>query len=364
MAIAGLNQLSITEGCEAIKLNRRRYYRWLDIRPKAKRFAWNRITPQEEMAITEAGRDENLVDLRAAGLMVYGHESGKFYCSASTVQRTLKRNQLQAPYIVPARKRPIKPDIRNLMSEPNRIFSYDETDFYLTNGLRVPVIPILDLGSRKFIHYVVRVRSFAQRDVMDIQDEALFKEGIDTTKLTALSNRGSQMKGSRTKAHLIGKWDIRLEYARPYTPDDNAWIEAFIRYMKYHPECPDTFETVQDVVDWVAKFQILYNDHPHSSLGYVRPNDEHKGLGNMIRKQRKDNLAKARRVRLAYYRFKKEVVSRYGLADNLGSNGAVKEDFIGAEVEKRGILENRVLNGPQGEAIFETTPQGVLCQNC
>ena len=62
------------------------------------------LRPEEAMGIIKAARDERLVDLRSAGLMVYGHESGKFHCSISTVQRVLARNNLQAPYIVPRRK--------------------------------------------------------------------------------------------------------------------------------------------------------------------------------------------------------------------------------------------------------------------
>jgi len=320
-AIGEVKVLSKAKACEVLLLKRRRYYRWLRARAKLlSETAWNRIRPEEEEAILEAARDKRLVDLRCAGLMVYGHESGKFHCSISTVQRVLVRNNLQAPYIVPTRKRPLKPDIRLLMSEPKKIFSYDATDFYLTSHLRVVVIPILDLGSRKFIHYGVRVISFSQKDVMDIWDEALWGENIDTRQLTALSDRGTQMKGRRTKAHLIGKWDIRLEFARPYTPDDNAWIEAFIKYMKYHPDCPHSFETVQDVIDWMAEFQKLYNDHPHSSLGYVRPNEEHEGLGNIIRQSRKENLFLARQKRLEYYRAQKAEVLRYGLGRDRGSN--------------------------------------------
>jgi len=319
--LQGLKELSVTDGCGVLQLKPRRYYRWLHSHPAGKRSAWNRITPQEEAAIIEAGRDEALVDLRSAGLMVYGHESGKFHCSISTVQRILARNQLQAPYIIPKRKCPAKPDIRKLMDQPKKIFSYDATEIYLSSRLRVVVIPILDMGSRKFIHYGVRVTSFTQKDVMDIWDEALWQEGIDASQLTVLSDRGSQMKGSRTKAHLIGKWNIKLEFARPYTPDDNAWIEAFIKYMKYHPACPESFETVQDVMDWVAKFQELYNDHPHSSLGYVRPNEEHEGLGNAIRQRRKENLRLARQRRLDFYRSQKVKISEYGLSENRGSEG-------------------------------------------
>lgn len=354
--INGVKELSKGTACDTLMLARRRYYRWLTRKPSLPKSAWNRITPQEETAIVEAGRDERLCDLRSAGLMVYGHDTGKFHCSVSTVQRVLIRNRLQAPYIVPTRKRPVKPDIRSLMSEPKKIFSYDATDFYLTSRLRVVVIPILDLGSRKFIHFGARVISFTQNDVMDIWDEALQQEGIDTTQLTALSDRGAQMKGKRTKAHLIGRWELKLEFARPYTPDDNAWIETFIKYMKYHPACPDRFETAQDVIDWVDKFQKLYNDHPHSSLGYVRPNDEHAGLGDAIRTQRKENLMSARKARLGHYHSQKAGVSEHGLAEDRGAEGMVGEDFKAIETQNRKRVENGTLEATEGE-VFETTPQ-------
>jgi len=361
--LQGLEKLSITDGCGVLQLKPRRYYRWLHSYPAGKRTAWNRITPQEEASIIEAGRDEELVDLRSAGLMVYGHESEKFHCSISTVQRVLARNQLQAPYIIPTRKRPAKPDIRKLMDQPKKIFSYDATEFYLTSRLRVVVIPILDLGSRKFIHYGLRVTSFTQKDVMDIWDEALWQEGIDASQLTALSDRGSQMKGGRTKAHLIGKWNIKLEFARPYTPDDNAWIEAFIKFMKYHPACPESFETVQDVIDWVTKFQELYNDHPHSSLGYVRPNEEHEGLGNTIRQRRKENLRLARQRRLGFYRLQKAEVSEYGLSENRGSESIPKLFLDAGNPKNDEEAMTEALEAAVREGDFRTNSSAVLCQN-
>ena len=72
-----------------------------------------------------------------------------------------------------------KPDIRELINEPRKIFAYDATKFYLVSRLRVVVIPILDLGSRKFINYGIQVRSFRQKDVTAIWDEALWTEDID-----------------------------------------------------------------------------------------------------------------------------------------------------------------------------------------
>ena len=363
-ALEGLKELTVAEACEALKLNARRYYRWR-ARPEspAVKMAWNRITPEEESAILTAAGDEALCDMRAAGLMVYGHESGKFFSSVSTIQRMLKRNDLQPSYEIPRRKRPVKPDIRELMSQPRKVISYDATEFYLTNRLRVVVVPMLDLGSRKFIHYGIRVASFTQKDVMAIWDEALWKEDIDPSQLTALSDRGSQMKGSRTKAHLIGKWNIRLEFARPYTPDDNAWIETFIKYMKYHPECPESFETVRDVADWVARFQELYNDHPHSSLGYVRPNDEHAGLGNSIRDKRQENLRLAMQKRRAYYNSKREGVLDYGMTEDRGSNEIPEPVFESQKTENVKNEKIRVSERVVKKDDFRVNSEAVLCQN-
>ena len=362
--LEGLKELTVAEACEVLKLNARRYYRWrTEPHPPAVKQAWNRITPEEEGAVLTAAGDEALVDLRASDLMVYGHDSGKFFLSISTIQRVLKRNDLQAPYTVPRRKRPAKPDIRDLMTRPGRIISYDATEFYLVNRLRVVVIVMLDLGSRKFIHFGVRIASFTQKDIMNIWDEALWKEGIDTSELTALSDRGSQMKGSRTKAHLIGKWNIRLEFARPYTPDDNAWVEAFIKYLKYHPECPDFFETVQDVMDWVTKFQALYNDHPHSSLGYVRPNDEHAGRGDVIRETRRGNQKRAIAKRHTYYKSKKEGVLDYGLTENRGSNEILEPVFVEEPAENAGIDKITASKEAERRDDFRVTSESVLCQN-
>ena len=198
---------------------------------------------------------------------------------------------------------------------------------------------------------------------MDIWDEALWKEDIDASQLTAISDRGSQMKGSRTKAHLIGKWNIRLEFARPYTPDDNAWIESLIKYMKYHPECPEYFETVQDVIDWVAKFQKLYNDHPHSSLGYVRPNDEHAGLGNSIRDKRQENLKLAAQKRRAYYQSQRKGVLDYDLTKYLGSNEIIESVFMLQKTENPENEKNGVLEGVARKDDFRVNSLAVLCQN-
>jgi len=294
-------------------LSDRRYYRWVNWKEPQKRTPWNRIQPEEEEEILIAARDEGLCDLRAAGLMVYGHETNKFSCSISTVQKVLKAHELTAPYDVPRRKRNSKkPEVRDLITAPNRIYCYDATDFYLTNGLKVQVVPILDIFSRKNLKNGVFIRSFTEKDVMYLWDETLFEQGIDTSKLAILSDNGSQMKGNLIRKHMTEDWLVTLLYARPHTPDDNPWIEAFNKSLKYHHAKPDKFETVQDVIDWVELHRQLHNDHPHSALEYVRPNDEHEGRGNDIRKERQENLKVASKARLKYYYESKAVKKESG----------------------------------------------------
>jgi ribosome biogenesis GTPase A len=120
------------------------------------------------------------------------------------------------------------------------------------------------------------------------------------------------MKGKIIKKHMLEQWLVTLLYARPHTPDDNPWIEAFNKSLKYHHAKPDKFETVQDVIDWVELHRQLHNDHPHSALGYVRPNDEHEGLGDNIRKERKEDLKVASQARLEYYYESKAVKKESG----------------------------------------------------
>jgi len=133
--------------------------------------------------------------------------------------------------------------------------------------------------------------------------------------------------------------------------------------MKYHPACPDRFETVQDVAGWVTKFQKLYNEHPHSSLGYVRPNEEHAGLGNTIRKARKENLAVSKQNRLRYYHSQNRQVSDYDLIEDNACNKVLcqnmeRENQENGQVAKIGSLEPLKETGD-----FRDNSSELLCRN-
>jgi hypothetical protein len=86
-------------------------------------------------------------------------------------------------------------------------------------------------------------------------------------------------------------------YGRPHTPDDQAWIEAFVKTLKHHRDAPQSFQLVDDILQWLGCFPDIYNNDPHSSLSYVTPLQALLGQKEVILNQRKQNLAAARLLR-------------------------------------------------------------------
>ena len=105
------------------------------------------------------------------------------------------------------------------------------------------------------------------------------------------------MKARLTKNTIKELLGAPVHFGRPHTPDDQAWIEAFIKTLKYHRDAPQSFQQVADIVSWLERFPDIYNNDPHSSLGYVTPLQTLSGQREVILTQRKQNLAHARMMR-------------------------------------------------------------------
>ncbi|MBB2917896.1 integrase core domain-containing protein, partial [Cupriavidus alkaliphilus] len=92
------------------------------------------------------------------------------------------------------------------------------------------------------------------------------------------SDNGSVMKGG-TMLAMMGYLGVQPSYSRPRVSNDNAYAEALFRTAKYCPLWPDRpFDTLQQARDWVQRFVCWYNEeHRHSGLKYVTPNQRHRG---------------------------------------------------------------------------------------
>jgi putative transposase len=92
------------------------------------------------------------------------------------------------------------------------------------------------------------------------------------------SDNGIVMRGSLLRESMVAL-GVEPSFSRPRVSNDNAYAEALFRTAKYCPLWPDQpFDTVTEARLWVQKFIEWYNeDHRHSALKYVTPNERHEG---------------------------------------------------------------------------------------
>lgn len=75
---------------------------------------------------------------------------------------------------------------------------------------------------------------------------------------------------------------VEASFSRPRVSNDNAYAEAVFQTAKYRPMCPEKpFDTLEAAQERVMKFVTWHNEeHRHSSLKYVAPDERHRGVAN------------------------------------------------------------------------------------
>jgi len=294
---------SITDGltqkqaCKTFGIDPRKFRRWTRAKPSKPRVSWNKLLEHERQAIEDAAWLPELIGKPVSHVFVYGHESGLFYASLSSVYRVLKAKNLVKPDNH-RRKTVSYVSAHSLLDEGFSLLCYDGTLFRTTSGINVWAIPVMILPQRYLLHIGHTINSISSADLTRTIQEAhaLIPEHL-TTKLLAHSDRGSAMKSRVTKETLKELLGAPVHFGRPHTPDDQAWIESFIKTLKYHRDAPQSFELVDDILRWLDSFPDIYNNDPHSSLNYVTPLQALSGQKEVILNQRKRNLASARLLR-------------------------------------------------------------------
>ncbi|MDO9543483.1 MAG: integrase core domain-containing protein, partial [Kiritimatiellia bacterium] len=90
-------------------------------------------------------------------------------------------------------------------------------------------------------------------------------------------------------------------FARPRTPNDNPFIEASFSTIKRDPDYPERFRDPESGYGYFNPYLTWYNqEHYHSGINYVTPDQAHRGLMDRIVVQRQEQ-------RLAQYRRRREV---------------------------------------------------------
>lgn len=300
--------LTQSRACEIFGIAPRKFRRWTQSKPLVPRTAWNKILPQERDAIVQTALDERFLGKPLSHIFVYGHESGKFCVSLSTIYNVLHSEKL-VRHIRRHPRNGAYVSAHSLLKEGFSLLCYDGTCFVTETGIKVWAIPVMVLPFRYLLCIGHSLNGVSSSDLVRAISEALARlpEYLQLN-LIAHSDRGSAMKAWATKIRIKDLLGAPVHYGRPHTPDDEAWIEAFIKTLKYHRERPASFPLVDDVVSWLDRFPEIYNNDPHSSLKYVTPLQAISGLQEVIVNHRKENMASACKMRYAHWQGKRTTV--------------------------------------------------------
>ena len=282
--------------CKALGLPRATWYRILH--PRSERAA--RPTPAralsvgERQAVLEQLHSERFVDQAPQEVFATLLDEGTYLCSIRTMYRILdaesevreRRNQRRHPQYE-------KPEL--LATAPNQVWSWDITK------LKGPVkwsyyylYVILDIFSRHVVGWMVahgESKALAERLIRG----TCKRQGIEPGQLTIHADRGSSMK-SKPVALMMSDLGITKTHSRPHVSDDNPYSEAQFKTMKYRPDFPQRFGSIQDARAFSRAFFDWYNrEHHHSGLGLLTPEVVHYGRAAQVNEARQEVLMNAYR---------------------------------------------------------------------
>jgi len=252
------------------------------------------LSAPERQEVLDFLHSERFVDKAPQEVYATLLDEGQYHCSPRTMYRLLdgqeevkeRRNQLRHPPYQ-------KPEL--LATAPNQIWSWDITKllgpvkwtyFYL--------YVILDIFSRYVVGWMVARREATVLAEKLIQ-ETCQKQVIQPGQLTIHADRGSSMK-SKPVALLLSDLGVTKTHSRPYTSEDNPYSEAQFKTLKYRPDFPDRFGSIEDARSFCQAFFTWYNtEHRHSGIGLLTPEVVHYGQAEAMLKIRE-------RVLLAAYK--------------------------------------------------------------
>ena len=133
---------------------------------------------------------------------------------------------------------------------------------------------VLDIYSRYVVGWMVATQESASL-ARTLIWESCTKQRIDSGQLTLHADRGPSMK-SKSLALLLADLGVAKSHSRPHVRDDNPYSESQFKTLKYRPEFPSRFGSIQDARVFCQEFFRWYNtEHRHSGIGLHTPQDVH-----------------------------------------------------------------------------------------
>jgi len=140
---------------------------------------------------------------------------------------------------------------------------------------------ILDVFSRYVTGWMVAHRESPEL-AKQFLEGTLGKHLVSAGQLTIDADRGKVMR-SKPVAFLLADLGVTRIHSRPYVSNDNPYSESQFRTLKYRPEFPDRFGSIQDSRAFCQQFFQWYNqEHRPSGIGLLTPAMVHFGEAETV----------------------------------------------------------------------------------
>jgi len=284
--------------CAALEVAPATYYRYRPARvavvaPTPPRPVSPRaLDPAERQRVLDVLHAPRFADLAPATVYATLLDEGIYHCSERTMYRVLaahdevreRRAQRRHPgYAAP----------ELLATASNQLWSWDIT------RLKGPekwtyfsLYVLLDVFSRYVVGWLI-----APRESATLAEQLLAtsceRQRILPDQLTIHADRGAPMI-SKPVAFLLADLGVTKTHSRPHVSNDNPYSEAHFKTLKYRPDFPERFGSLEDARAHCVDFFAWYNTvHRHSGLGLHTPHDVHHGLAACRQRARADVLTTA-----------------------------------------------------------------------
>ena len=265
---------------------------WTERPPRQRPVSHRALRPEERQQVLDLLHSPRFVDASPSQVYATLLDEGQYLCSERTMYRLLlrqgelreRRRQLRHPQYS-------RPEL--LATSPNQVWSWDITKLRgPVKGVHYSLYVILDIFSRYVVGWLLAEReseTLAQRLI----GETLIRHAIEPGQLVLHADRGSAMI-SKPVSQLLSDLGVVKSHSRPHTSDDNPFSEAQFKTLKYHPQFPNRFSAMAEAHQFCRAFFRWYNQqHHHSGLALLTPEQVHSGQAERIVQQRAQTLQAA-----------------------------------------------------------------------
>jgi putative transposase len=250
------------------------------------------LTPAEKAELLTHLHSERFLDRSVRQVYAALLDEGCYLGSISTMYRLLRENQqVQERRRQSRHQKHTKPVL--VATGPNQIWTWDITKLRgpaKGSGYRLYVV--LDIFSRCVVGWLVAERE-CQHLAAQLIETACQRHGISRDALTLHADRGGPMV-SKTVSELLCDLGVTRSHSRPRVSNDNPFSEAQFKTVKYAPEFPGHFQSIEEARVFCAAFLNFYNTRQyHTGIALLTPEMVHLGKATTVQQARQATLNEA-----------------------------------------------------------------------